>query len=83
MPQEVPDFPRGADWLNSAPLTLTGAPASARGSLTGRVTVLDFWTYCCINCIHVLPVRGTACVGDGGDCVCVCVCWMCVCGGGR
>eukprot|EP00198_Chlamydomonas_reinhardtii_P004277 XP_001693613.1 predicted protein [Chlamydomonas reinhardtii] len=54
-PPEVPDFPRGADWLNSAPLTLTGAPASARGSLTGRVTVLDFWTYCCINCIHVLP----------------------------
>ncbi|PNW74118.1 hypothetical protein CHLRE_13g586050v5 [Chlamydomonas reinhardtii] len=53
--KEVPDFPRGADWLNSAPLTLTGAPASARGSLTGRVTVLDFWTYCCINCIHVLP----------------------------
>ncbi|KAG2443188.1 hypothetical protein HYH02_009265 [Chlamydomonas schloesseri] len=53
--KEVPDFPRGADWINSAPLTLAGAPPSARGSLAGRVTVLDFWTYCCINCIHVLP----------------------------
>ncbi|GLC49396.1 hypothetical protein PLESTB_000214800 [Pleodorina starrii] len=52
--REVPDFPRGADWLNSAPLSLAGPP-SARGSLSGRVVVLDFWTYCCINCIHVLP----------------------------
>ena len=23
--------------------------------LRGRVLVLDFWTYCCINCMHVLP----------------------------
>lgn len=23
--------------------------------LKGRVLVYDFWTYCCINCIHVLP----------------------------
>ena len=23
--------------------------------LKGRVVVLDFWTYCCINCLHVLP----------------------------
>ncbi|EFJ50214.1 hypothetical protein VOLCADRAFT_80356 [Volvox carteri f. nagariensis] len=52
--REVPDFPRGADWLNSAPLTLTGPPTS-RGSLAGRVVLLDFWTYCCINCIHALP----------------------------
>ncbi len=54
-PQEVPEFPSGADWINSAPLRLAGPP-STRGSLAGRVTVLDFWTYCCINCIHVLPV---------------------------
>ncbi|KAG2497240.1 hypothetical protein HYH03_004827 [Edaphochlamys debaryana] len=50
----VPDFPRGADWLNTAPLSMAGPP-SRRGSLAGRVVVLDFWTYCCINCIHVLP----------------------------
>ncbi|PNH05466.1 NHL repeat-containing protein 2, partial [Tetrabaena socialis] len=52
--REVPDFPRGGDWLNSSPLILSGPP-SARGSLAGRLVVLDFWTYCCINCIHVLP----------------------------
>lgn len=23
--------------------------------LRGRVLVLDFWTYCCINCMHILP----------------------------
>lgn len=24
-------------------------------ALKGKVLVLDFWTYCCINCMHVLP----------------------------
>jgi sugar lactone lactonase YvrE len=24
--------------------------------LRGQVTILDFWTYCCVNCMHVLPV---------------------------
>src|SRR4051812_3921910 len=24
--------------------------------LRGQVVVLDFWTYCCINCMHVLPI---------------------------
>ena len=23
--------------------------------LVGKVVVLDFWTYCCINCMHILP----------------------------
>jgi uncharacterized protein YyaL (SSP411 family)/thiol-disulfide isomerase/thioredoxin len=35
-------------WLNTAqPLPLD--------SLRGNVVILDFWTYCCINCLHVLP----------------------------
>ena len=35
-------------WLNvEAPLSLE--------ALRGQVVVLDFWTYCCINCLHVLP----------------------------
>ena len=38
----------GADWLNAPPLRLDR-------ELRGRVVVLDFWTYCCINYIHVLP----------------------------
>lgn len=38
----------GVAWLNTAsPLSLD--------DLKGRVVVLDFWTLCCINCIHTLP----------------------------
>lgn len=44
----APDFPRHSIWLNSKrPLSLK--------ELKGRVVLLDFWTYCCINCLHVLP----------------------------
>ena len=44
----APDFPSGMDWLNTDhPLSLA--------QLRGKVVVLDFWTYCCINCMHVLP----------------------------
>lgn len=45
---EVPEFPSKLDWLNSAPLQFSR-------NLKGRVVLLDFWTYCCINCMHVLP----------------------------
>ncbi len=34
-------------WLNSEPLTLAG--------LRGKVVLVDFWTYTCINCIHTYP----------------------------
>ncbi|XP_059652279.1 protein SUPPRESSOR OF QUENCHING 1, chloroplastic isoform X2 [Cornus florida] len=44
----VPEFPSKLDWLNAAPLQL-------QRDLKGKVVVLDFWTYCCINCMHVLP----------------------------
>ncbi|MDF9715905.1 NHL domain-containing thioredoxin family protein [Nocardioides sp. ChNu-99] len=38
---------RGRGWLNVAePLTL--------GGLRGRFVLLDFWTFCCVNCLHVL-----------------------------
>ncbi|QHO44942.1 NHL repeat-containing protein [Arachis hypogaea] len=46
--QIVPEFPAKLDWLNTAPLQF-------RRDLKGKVVVLDFWTYCCINCMHVLP----------------------------
>lgn len=45
----APVIPTGVDWLNvPAPLTLEG--------LRGKVVLLDFWTYGCINCIHMVPV---------------------------
>ncbi len=41
-------FPPDVEWLNvAAPLTL--------GQLRGKVVLLDFWTYGCINCIHMIP----------------------------
>jgi thiol-disulfide isomerase/thioredoxin len=44
----APEFPAGLTWYNTPqPLTLAG--------LKGKVVLLDFWTYCCINCMHVLP----------------------------
>jgi cytochrome c biogenesis protein CcdA/thiol-disulfide isomerase/thioredoxin len=44
---EAPDF-QGIDrWLNSGPLTLA--------ALRGKVVLIDFWTYSCINCLRTLP----------------------------
>lgn len=40
-------FPEGLEWLNVA------RPLQAR-DLEGKVVILDFWTYGCINCIHVV-----------------------------
>ncbi|HZN60151.1 MAG TPA: hypothetical protein VFD71_18910, partial [Planctomycetota bacterium] len=45
----APDFGEGREWLNVA------RPMTLRGDLAGRVLLIDFWTYCCINCMHVLP----------------------------
>lgn len=45
---QVPSLDGGVDWLN------TSGPISLR-DLRGKVVLLDFWTYCCINCMHVLP----------------------------
>lgn len=44
----APEFPTGMEWLN------TERPLSIR-QLRGKVVLLDFWTYCCINCIHIIP----------------------------
>ena len=35
------------EWINSAPLTPEG--------LRGKVVLVDFWTYSCINCLRALP----------------------------
>jgi thiol-disulfide isomerase/thioredoxin len=45
-----PEFPASLTWIN------TRRPLTVAVDLKGRVTILDFWTHCCINCMHVLPV---------------------------
>jgi cytochrome c biogenesis protein CcdA/thiol-disulfide isomerase/thioredoxin len=44
---QAPDFQGISQWLNSKPLTLA--------SLRGKVVLIDFWTYSCVNCIRTLP----------------------------
>jgi len=46
LPPDV--FDGGVAWIN------TGSPITMK-DLRGKIVVLDFWTYCCINCHHVLP----------------------------
>jgi cytochrome c biogenesis protein CcdA/thiol-disulfide isomerase/thioredoxin len=43
----APELAGIAGWINSQPLTLA--------QLRGKVVLLDFWTYSCINCIRTLP----------------------------
>src|SRR4029450_13073443 len=43
----APDFRGITDWFNSKPLTLP--------QLRGKVVLVDFWTYSCINCLRTLP----------------------------
>jgi thiol-disulfide isomerase/thioredoxin len=43
----APELAKGLKWLNSPPLTMEG--------LRGKVVLIDFWEYTCINCIRTLP----------------------------
>jgi len=42
------EFPSNHTWFNAAPLTM-------QTDLKSKLVLIDFWTYCCINCLHVLP----------------------------
>ncbi len=45
---DAPELDGAKGWLNTEkPLTLK--------ELRGQVVLIDFWTYCCVNCMHVLP----------------------------
>ncbi|HUO57482.1 MAG TPA: cytochrome c biogenesis protein DipZ [bacterium] len=44
---EAPEFTGITNWLNSPPLTMKG--------LRGKVVLVDFWTYSCVNCLRTLP----------------------------
>jgi len=46
-PYQAPELAGINAWLNSPPLTLK--------SLRGRVVLIDFWAYSCINCVRTLP----------------------------
>ncbi|MDE1860858.1 MAG: redoxin domain-containing protein, partial [Candidatus Micrarchaeota archaeon] len=47
--KKAADFPPNYKWLNtSRPLSLQ--------RLRGHIVILDFWTYACINCMHMVPV---------------------------
>ncbi len=43
----LPSLAGAVRWLNSPPLT--------RAGLHGKVVLVDFWTYSCINCLRTLP----------------------------
>jgi thiol-disulfide isomerase/thioredoxin len=43
----LPDLSGATSWLNSPPLS--------RAQLKGKVVLVDFWTYSCINCLRTLP----------------------------
>src|SRR5688500_17541842 len=45
---KAPELDGGLAWLN------TGKPLSLK-DFKGKVVLLDFWTLCCINCIHIMP----------------------------
>jgi cytochrome c biogenesis protein CcdA/thiol-disulfide isomerase/thioredoxin len=44
---QLPSLSGAVAWLNSPPLTAEG--------LRGKVVLIDFWTYSCINCLRTLP----------------------------
>src|SRR3954469_5974373 len=45
----APEIEPSVAWLN------TNRPITMK-ELRGQLVILDFWTYCCVNCMHVIPV---------------------------
>ncbi|XP_969236.3 NHL repeat-containing protein 2 isoform X1 [Tribolium castaneum] len=45
----IKDFASGLEWFN------VSEPLSFSKHLKGKIVVLDFFTYCCINCMHIIP----------------------------
>jgi cytochrome c biogenesis protein CcdA/thiol-disulfide isomerase/thioredoxin len=45
--ENAPELIGGQQWFNSKPLTIS--------QLRGKVVLVDFWTYTCINCIRTFP----------------------------
>ncbi len=47
-PVPAPELDGGVAWLN------TGKPLKLK-DLRGKIVILDFWTLCCVNCMHIMP----------------------------
>ena len=45
--ERAPEFAGISKWINSQPLTIE--------KLRGKVVLIDFWTYTCVNCIRTMP----------------------------
>ena len=43
------EFPPNHTWFN------VSEPLEFESHLKNKLVIIDFWTYCCINCLHVLP----------------------------
>ncbi len=47
-PRKAPELDGGVGWFNAdKPVRIS--------DLKGKIVLLDFWTFCCINCMHVIP----------------------------
>jgi thiol-disulfide isomerase/thioredoxin len=46
-------FPSDCEWLN-ADDSIVGK--GGENPFVGKLVVMDFFTYCCVNCLHLLPV---------------------------
>ncbi len=55
----APNFQGTDGWINSPPLNLS--------DLRGKVVLVDFWTYSCINCIRTIPYLNAWYGKDGGN----------------
>jgi thiol-disulfide isomerase/thioredoxin len=47
MEGQLPALSGAVEWINSPPLTVE--------QLRGKVVLIDFWTYSCVNCVRTLP----------------------------
>ena len=57
--KQAPEFRGLQGWLNSPPLTVSG--------LKGRVVLLEFWTFGCVNCVRTLPHMNQLHTNYAGD----------------
>ncbi|XP_026677475.1 NHL repeat-containing protein 2 [Diaphorina citri] len=46
---KISDFLPEQEWMN------TTEPLSLNSHLKNKIVIMDFFTYCCINCMHILP----------------------------